>query len=183
MDQLEFETVRQQLKSGDNQYLKVIFEKYGNYCLQNIMRKFNCSTADAEDILIDSIINFRDKILSGKLTKVTSVRNYLYTTCVNMKRERNYYAERIRSKEYEVKQHLYSSVEKNEDNDELLRQSVSSFKQLGKSCQEILRYFYIYKLTMKEIADRMNLGSTNAAKVKKARCYKKWQESIKKMQI
>lgn len=180
MKQKEFDTLKEQLKVGDNQYLKIIFEEQGAYCIKNIQRKFNCNLADAEDLLIDSILNFRAKVLSGKIKQLTSVRNYLFTTCVNMQREKEYYAHKKQEKEYDVKLFLYDEIGADDsDNEELLHLSVSSFERLGNGCQEILRYFYIYKLSMKEIAAKMNLGDANAAKVKKARCYKKWLEIVK----
>ncbi|MCF6298134.1 MAG: sigma-70 family RNA polymerase sigma factor [Flavobacteriaceae bacterium] len=181
MSQEEFYVLLEQLKNGNNEYLKIIFEEHGAYCISNIQRKFRCPLEDAEDLLVDAILNFRDKILQNKLTHITSIRNYIYTTCVNMKREKNYYTHRKKEKEHEVKLFLYSENDNtNEYKEELLKRSLDSFKQLGEPCQQILRYFYIYNNSMEEIAAKMNLLNANSAKVTKARCYKKWLEIIKK---
>ena len=179
MDQQEFRLLKQQLKSGENHYLKLFFEDYGPYCISNIQRKFGCSRADANGVFVESLINLRSKILSGKVIQLKSVRNYLYSTCVNMMKEHNHYAEKRVERAYEVRQFLYED-DRSDAEDGLMDRCLRSFQQLGTSCQEILRYFYIYKLTMHEIADRMNLGNANSAKVKKARCYKKWLEAVKK---
>ena len=162
-------------------FFKNIDVDVGPYCISNIMRKFGCPREDAEDILIDSIINFRDKILAGKVTYLSSIRNYIYTTCVNMKKERDYYAKRQKEKEGEVILYLYSDNEETKSyQEELLQISMQAFRQLSDSCQQILRYFYIYKLSMEQIADELEYSSANTAKVTKARCYKKWLEFVNK---
>ncbi|MEO1051377.1 MAG: sigma-70 family RNA polymerase sigma factor [Bacteroidota bacterium] len=182
MNQTEFDLIKTQFKHGDNRYLKTVFEEHGAYCISNIQRKFKCPLEDAEDILIDAILNFRKKVLQGKIERITSIRNYIYTTCVNMKREQDYYANRSRNKAHEVKVFLYDEHDDdNEYKEELLKQSLDSFRQLGESCQKILRYFYIYKYSMEEIAAKMQLSNANSAKVTKARCYKKWLEIVKKV--
>jgi len=180
MNQKDFNTLLEQLKNGNNEYLKIIFEAHGAYCITNIQRKFKCPLEDAEDILVDAILNFRDKMLHNRINHITSIRNYIYTTCVNMKREKNYYANRKKEKEHEVKLFLYDENDSaNDSKEQLLKRSLESFKQLGEPCQKILRYFYIYNNSMEEIALKMNLANANSAKVTKARCYKKWLEIIK----
>lgn len=180
MNQEEFRELYAHFKDGNNDYLKILFEEHGAYCITNIQRKFKCQLEDAEDILVDAILNFRDKMLHDKITHITSIRNYVYTTCVNMKREKDYYTNKKREKEHEVTLFLYDeNDETHEYKEELLSLSLSSFKQLGESCQQILRYFYIYKYSMNEIADKMSLSNANTAKVTKARCYKKWLGIVK----
>lgn len=175
------EELKTQLLTGDNSVLKFIYETHGGYCVSNIQRKFKCPLEDAEDILVDAIINFRDKLLAGKINHITNIRNYIYTTCVNMKKQKDYYTNRARDKQYDVKLFLYDdSGEADEYKEELLNLSLSSFNELGSSCKQILRYFYIYKLSMAEISVRMKLSGANSANVKKTRCYKKWMEIIKK---
>ena len=180
MKREEFEELQAQLKRGDNSYLKIIFEECSVYCINNVQRKFKCPLEDAEDVLIDAILNFRDKILQGKITHITSIRNYIYTTCVNMKREKDYYSYKQKEKEQEVMLFLYDENDTlQEYKEELLDLSLDSFQKLGKSCQQILRYFYIYKYSMSEIAAKMGLSNANSTKVTKARCYKKWLEIVK----
>jgi len=181
MDQNELKILKSELQRGNNDYLESVFEEYGPYCISNIMKKFSCAREDAEDILVDSIINFRDKILAGKVTYLSNIRNYIYTTCVNMKKEKDYYARKQKEKEQEVILYLYSENEETKSyKEELLQISLQAFKELSDSCQRILRYFYIYKLTMEQIADELEYSSANTAKVTKARCYKKWLEIVNK---
>lgn len=181
MNQKELSILKSQLKQGNNDYLKFLFEQHGPYCISNIIRKFNCSLEDAEDLLIDAILNFRDKAISDKLSYLSSVRNYLYTTCINMKKEKDYYTFKKREKEAEVTLFLYDEEDElSEYNSELLQLSLESFKKLSESCQRILRLFYIQHNSMTEVAKKLGLANANSAKVKKARCHKKWLEIVKK---
>lgn len=180
MNQEELEALKTQLKEGNNDYLKLIFEKHGTYCISNIQRKFSCPLEDAEDLLIDAILNFRDKLLSGKITYITSIKNYLYTTCVNMKLENNYYSGKKKEKEKEVIHFLYDDEGNyREYKEELIKISQDSFMQLGEACQKILSYFYVYNYSMQQIADKMNFANANTAKVSKSRCQKKWLNLVK----
>jgi len=181
MNQNELNILKFEIQQGNNDYLETIFEEYGPYCISNIMRKFSCSREDAEDLMVDSIINFRDKLLAGKVTYLSSVRNYLYTTCVNMKKDRDYYTRKQKEQEHEVILYLYSEDEKTKSyQEELLQISLQAFRQLSDSCQKILKHFYIDKFSMEQIAAELRFSNANSAKVTKARCYKKWLEIVNK---
>lgn len=191
MTELEFTTLAAQLKKGNNQSLKFIFENYSSYCLENLQRKTGCSYEEAEDILMDAIINFRDKMLAGKITYLTNLRNYIYTTCVNMQRARFQKKMQFEKNKDSLKM-LYYQPEKEmsygEDNqvsykEQLLNISQETFEQLGKSCQEILKDFYIYKMKMEAIAEKMGMANANVAKTTKSRCFKKWMQMARDLQV
>jgi len=184
MDIQEIKRLRLQFQIGQNDYLKLIFEKHGSYCISNVMKKFKCPQEDAEDIMVDAIINFRDKVMKGKITHVTNIRNYIYTTCVNMMKEKSYYSKKKKEKEQEVMFSLYTdhseSIHYKED---LIQLSLQAFQKLGEQCQMILHYFYVSRCSMDEIAQELGFANANTAKVTKARCYKKWLQIIKKEKV
>jgi len=80
----------------------------------------------------------------------------------------------------DIKLYLYDEDESKQESElsPLMKTSLKAFDQLGDSCQKILRYFYIYKMNMDEIALQMDLANANVAKVSKARCFKKWKTII-----
>jgi len=181
MKQKELDEIKEQFKNGDNSYLEVLFEEYGAYCVQNIRKKFRCSSEDAQDLMIDAILNFRDKLLLGKITYITSIRNYLYTTCVYMRQEHLYYYKRKKEQQQGVIMYLYDDDDNlQEYKEELINKALDAFNQLGEACQQILQYFYVDKMSMVEIAAKMKLLNANTAKGKKARCYKRWREKAKR---
>ena len=52
---------------------------------------------------------------------------------------------------------------------------MEAFKKLGSSCQEILKEFYFSKTSLREIAEKLNIGEASA-KNKKYRCLQKLKE-------
>lgn len=181
MKREEIQALRSELQQGNNDFLEIVFDKYGQYCIMNLIRKFGCTREDAEDIMVDAVLNFRDKLLAGKISYLSSVRNYLYATCINMKKERDYYLKRRKEKEHEVILYLYSDLdEMTAYKENLLNLSLKGFEQLSQSCQQILRYFYVNRYTMDKIAQKTGLANANSVKVTKARCYKKWLDFVNK---
>ena len=54
---MELDIIIKELRSGNNDCLKLLFEKYSSYCISNLMRKYDCGTEDAEDIFLDSLFS------------------------------------------------------------------------------------------------------------------------------
>lgn len=66
------------------------------------------------------------------------------------------------------------------DQEELLNLVTYAINTLGDKCQNIIKLFYLNKLTMEEIASEMGFASAGVAKTIKGRCYKKLIEEVRK---
>ncbi len=180
------ETIISELKSGDNNYLEYIFIEYSVYCITNLQKKVKCSKEEAEDIFIEAVMNFRDKIITGKVDYLTSVRNYLYTTCYNMwlERYRRYkrYQEGlpdiVRFYQEELNETDVVELEKQE---KFIRITNEALGKLGEKCKDIISYFYLENKRMAEIAQIMNFSSADVAKTTKSRCFKKLLDEVRMM--
>jgi hypothetical protein len=84
MEHQEFILLKLQLKAGNNDKLKFLFEANASYCVLKLVSEHRCSKDDAEDIYTDSILNFREKIIADKIDSLINLRSYLYATCKNM---------------------------------------------------------------------------------------------------
>jgi|GEM_PF-979994 len=185
----------QTIKEGDNRPLKIIFERYSAYCIKPLLRKTDCSEDEAKDIFIEAVMNFREKILVGKVTKDTPVKSYMYQTCWNMwlKRskkgrkfesvsdserffERYMYDEDIQEYDPIVSREILEEKELKHKN--MLKASTQGLQELDEKCRKILTYFILDGLSMKEIAKRMGFANANVAKTSKSRCYKKWVKKV-----
>ena len=176
---LNLEKVRAQLLKGDNSCLQFIFDQHGQYCINRIQLKYNSNPEDAEDIFTDAMLSFRENILSGQIQVLTNVRGYLLRTCINKYKEKQ-------AKELRLKKHLgelkYRWYEDEYVADELLLNlNRESFSKLSDQCRIILKYFYVERYSMAEIAGKLGLANANTVKVSKARCYKKWNELIEEL--
>lgn len=169
--------------------LEQLYLEHAHWCISRLVRYKQCDQAEAEDFFTEALLNLRERLLDGRLTYLSSVRNYLYTTCVNMHKESLYYANRAKTKEQEVSDHLWEADPNREERwiqeeqqEEQLQLTRRSFAQLDDSCQQLLTLFYVFHNSMEEIASKLGLKSRDVAKVKKGRCYQKWLKIVKEMQ-
>lgn len=177
----DLSVIKSQLSRGDNSSLEIIFREQADFCIQNLIRKTNCTFEDAEDIFIESVMNFRERVISGQLTEIKSVRSYIYSTCKYMRISKirkvtseEKMSDRISNYLYEeLGEDPFLKVENRQEEEKLLQLSKESFSQLGDKCQDILGFFYIENRKLAEIADLMKIANANVAKVLKYRCLKK----------
>lgn len=190
MNDKEFISLVEQLKNGDNRCLKFIFEEHSTFCIQNLLRNSSCTLQEAEDIFMDAVINFRDKAIAGKISYMTNIRNYIYTTCLNMQKVQFQTKKRMHSKQEEVLMYFQETSAVDEDDNTstlefeelMMRISIEALHLLDERCQRLLKDFYVKGHKMSEIANNLGLANANVAKTVKSRCYKKWMEGVKMLQ-
>ena len=180
---MELDTIINELKSGNNNCLKLLFEKYSDYCITNLMRKYDCTPEDSEDIFLDSLLVFRDNILNDKLSYLSNVRNYVYTICCNQYLRRYQIEARKRNKENELRFNIYDENEEDDEyKKELLELTRLAMSKIGVKCRELLSLFYANGTDMKEIALMMDFKNSSVAKTAKSRCFKKLMEEVRLIQ-
>ena len=181
MNQKELIALRQALAAGDNSSLGFIFDQHADFCIENLVYKNACSRQDAEDIFVDSLLIFRENVINGKVTYLTDVRNYVYTTC------RNQYLARLQNSqmrdkklkqitpkiEHTDEENPLIMAEQLEQQEKMIQLSKEAFELLNEKCQKILNLFYVKKLSLKEIADQMGAGNAGVVKTNKYRCLSK----------
>lgn len=182
----EFLDLRDELRSGDNRRLKTIFEAYSSHCIRKLLYDYKCSHEDAEDIYTDSILNLRDKVVSGKLEAITDIKGYLYATCKNMWLARFQKEKRLNNAAFELYAHQATYELDQEDfleyRQKIIRLTEEGLSGLSEKCRQMLKAFYFDRLDMEEIAEKMSFANANVAKVSKARCFQKLIESIKMLE-
>ena len=187
-----FQQLKEQIVNSDPKGLKWVFEECGQYCVKTLVKKTNCSYDDAEDILMEAMISFRNNMMAGKIEYISSIRSYIYSTCWNKwmdlyrakqrwnremdNVERNYYSVIQESSDLLVKKEEEISMAERVKKQIAVTQS--ALKALKEKCQKILTYYYVESRSMEEIADLMSFSSANVAKVSKHRCYKKLTENV-----
>lgn len=185
MDEKALNNLRKDLINGNNAPLKKIYMEHKEDCIK-VLRQRNFQSAKGfQDIYTDAIMVFRSNVISGKIEKLTSVKNYLLSTCVNMSRQEYNQNVKKKSKEEQVKNLLYPNgeaiMEVNEMKEELIVVCKRALSALSEKCQKILVSYYVHNLSMKEIATEMELSSSDVSKTMKSRCYKKWIAKTKEL--
>ncbi|MEL7004468.1 MAG: sigma-70 family RNA polymerase sigma factor [Bacteroidota bacterium] len=180
MSKLDLNELSTSLKKGDNKMLELIFRQSKQYCLDKLIIEKNCIREEAEDIYVEAIINFREKILADKITYLTDVKYYLGQTCLNMFYVRLKQKQRWDRNTPDIERFFYESDyvidQRDYDYERAMQATRKSWSLLKEKCKDIIHYFYIDRLKMSEIAEIMGFSSADVAKTVKARCYKKLQE-------
>lgn len=192
MEEPSLEELKAQFLAHDYQSLRFIFEAYGMYCIENTQKRTGCDAQEAHDSFMDALVIFKDKIIAGELEYLASIRNFLYTICVNTQMERKRQSIRQMGKSADVRDYLYDDLtddpfaddvgELIEDH-ELLQTCFETLEHLGEKCRQILKLFYVEELSIAEITERLQLSNKNVAKSSKSRCFKKWKEEILKLGV
>ncbi len=182
---MKWDAIINDLKNGNNEVLRIFFQKHATYCISRLTNENQCSKADAEDIFVDAIMSLREKLIEGTLDKVINERNYLYKTCYNMFLVRHRSNKKIDGLSDDITRFYYDSKYQSEETEtiteELMKITLSAWAHLTEKCKDILHFFYVDKLRMEEISKLMGLSNADVAKSTKARCYKSFVE--KAMQL
>jgi RNA polymerase sigma factor (sigma-70 family) len=182
---MTLEEYQKAFKAGDNEPMRHIFEEYGAYCVENLQRKTSCGADDAKDAFIEAVMNFRQRILDGKLTELSNLRSYLYTTCINMQLARRRaglqlvnHQERIKTEFYQIFNEEGSVEVAEEEQEQLFKLCMNTLHDLGEKCGKLLRAFYVSEQSLDEIVTTLDYNTKDVVKTTKSRCLKKWRERI-----
>jgi RNA polymerase sigma factor (sigma-70 family) len=169
------------LRAGDTNHLKRVFEENASYCILGLVRKHKCFREDAEDIYVDAIINFREKLLDGKIEFLTDIRSYLFATCNNMFLARTKRVERVNKavQEFYIEKQIFPKDDETGSRDELFALTEEGLSSLGEKCRNLLKSFYFDKLGLEEIALKFTMANGNVAKVSKSRCLQRLIDNIR----
>lgn len=194
MTERAFIQLQQQIQRNDSRGLGDVFEQGNRYCVRTLIKKTNCSQADAEDIFMDAIIIFRENMLNGKLKHLSNLKTYLFGICWNLWRDLNYARGRWQREQNEVQRQMYLAIEPETkgfstlEADELkvetekqLHLVQKALQKLKENCQQLLKLVYLEKQKYEEVAKIMGFASANVVKVSKYRCHKKWLSEIEKI--
>ena len=158
----------QDLQAGCNDCLKDIFENYGTQCIEFLKSRTGCRHEDAEDIFVDAVVNFRDKAIAGQISHLSNLRGYLYSTCLNMWRERTRSRIRWQNQETEIVEkfynHQWEPLLEETELERKLHAAKDAFNSMSERCKDVLYYFYVDNLRFKEITELMGLANTDVAK-------------------
>lgn len=159
----------------DGKYDTALDELYRNYpAFLNSLLKSGGSQEDAEDIFQNALLILLEKLESSAFELNCSIHTYLFSVCRNLSlvyfkklgkkislldEEKNHYSEEEAS-DFMIKEQKYQALD-------IILQKV------GEQCLEILKLFYVKRMNMKAIAERLGFKSDTSAKTQKYKCLEK----------
>jgi len=179
MSQVDLEKIRDNLRAGNNEVLAVFFKEHEQYCTLKLKKNTNCSAEDSEDIFMESILNLREKIVLNQLKELTNVRSYLYSTCFKKVLKRAEKNKKTRSQTTDIANYFYDHYdgyrlgEAEEGYIEEKKEVVyKAMTKLSEKCQDLLHFYYVERMRMKEIAEVLGYSNADVTKASKQRCFK-----------
>ncbi len=161
---------KKQLQQGNTEPLAILFTKFGSSCIRSLQQK-GCSLEDAEDILQDAVLIFRQNLIDSKVCQADKLNKYLYTICLNLYRIR-----RRQPMLEDISEVVGKAVDQNRSSipEETVVKAMQAFRQLSSKCQQLLISYYDQGMRMDEIAEELQLANADVAKATKFRCIRCW---------
>ena len=157
---------------GDESILEQLYLDHYPLIL-NFIIKNSGNEEEAKDIFQESILVFYNKVKEKKLFLTCSISTYIYSVARHLwlnelkSKSRN----QLNIEELEtyivIDEDEKKEIKKKEDNLKLMNDSL---ERLGDPCKSILYDFYIAKLRMEEIAQKMQYTNAANAKNQKYKC-------------
>lgn len=188
MNQRLDEQIISQIKQGDTACFAQLVDQYKQYCVGGLIRKTGCDEDEAEELFIESLLEFRDKVISGRLEQVMNLKSYLFGIGYNMWLNRQKQRRKHQDNESDIERFYYNYLEDDifgselDYKEELLKLSTEALANLDDKCKKLISYYYLDNLNMAEIAEKLDFSSSDVAKTSKSRCFKKLLENVKELE-
>jgi RNA polymerase sigma factor (sigma-70 family) len=169
------EEVIEKIKKGDQSAIEFLYTKHYRMMV-NVVTKNNGSEDDAKDVYQDALIVFWEKVASGEFVLSSKISTYLYSIVSNLwKKEWNRKLKTVSDDNVDVPVNMLQNS--NEQVDAIL----NCISKLSETCQKVLTMYYFDRLSMGEIADKLDFSSADTAKTKKYKCKKELDSLVTSM--
>ena len=103
----------------------------------------------------------------------SKISTYIYSVCLNLWRKELDRKNRLSREEKDEWQYI------EDDKVEQAKIIQDCIASLGETCKRILTYYYFEKMSMQEIAEKLEFANTDTAKTKKYKCKKRLDSLVK----
>ena len=171
------------LKTDNDPTLKVLYNSYRTSFLE-FSKRYKLLEDDAIDIYQESFIILRKHAISGNLYEVeSSLKTYLFGIGKHLiyKKLKEYSLKTNYNPALYKEDDYYEKITLNTENELTEEQIILRhyFKQLGKSCQDMLTLSFYRGLTNEEISKLGSYESEAVVRSQKSRCLKTLKNLIK----
>lgn len=164
-------------RSGDKTLLDRFYLAHRQEFIRWAENTFRLSDAETMDVYQDASIVLIKNLAAGKLDhNGASLKTYLFAI------GRNIALKLIKKRiEEEKAKKQGANEEEHDDTSEFTdrqKLAMALYENLPEPCKSILRMYYFEKLTMREIADKLEYSSEDVVKNQKCRCLKTIKDKI-----
>ncbi len=171
------------VKNRDERAIKQIYQVNWPIILQ-MVKLNNGDEAEAKDLYQDSILDFLEKVWKENFVLTCKIKTFIYSIC------RKKWLYRLRGRRHFID--IDKFVEFEEPAEEAVveapeipddEQIISAIDTLGEPCRSLLVGFYYEKLSMEELANKLNYKNENVAKQQKLRCKDRLKNAFTNLKI
>lgn len=167
----EFKELSEKLNNGNELLFETTFMTHFELAMTYLMNTNGASHDDAYDIVMNVLIEFRKRILDGKV-KYGNLKFMFTQMCVQRyKREK---AKKLDTEEYTY----ISQYEEHVIDEEVYELLDKSMDKLGERCQQIIEAVYYSKISYKLLAEQYEVTAANLRK-QKERCMTKLKMNLR----
>ncbi len=162
LSQHQFTDLVTATQRGDLALFEHAFLSHFNLCVHFLKKKYNASHDDAYDITMDTMLDFRKRIVDGKVTYgnlrflFTQMASQLYQKKINKNHTVSLDGIELEDKIIEIDKEGLATLKK-------------AWSKLSDSCQDLLKKYFYGKMKLTEIAEEENKSSA-AIRKQKQRC-------------
>ncbi len=185
MNNSAFEKLRSRLQEGNPAAIRDMLVECEGYCISKLKQKAKCNRVEAEKILEEAILVFREKVLTEKIVAVANLKEYIFLTCWEIWRENKTGSEglkmaffEIAKKSYsrEIQQEIYEGDERYYD--KVFEASRWAYDRLDNTGKQVLMCYYHQKCSFKSIANMLKLSGEEEALELKSHYYELWMNEV-----
>lgn len=165
------EVIIEKIKKGDQGAVEYLYTKHFNMMLR-MVQKNNGTEDEAKDIYQDALIVFWEKVASGNFILTSKISTYLFSVCNNLWKKELVRKRRLTSDEKDIP--TYTDMFQKEQ----IKAIHDCIEQLSETCQKVLNLYYFDRVSMAEIAKKLDFSSADTAKTKKYKCKKELDKLV-----
>lgn len=166
LTEVQFNDLAGQLQKGNNELFKSIFLAHFKDCMDYLQKKFKASHGDAYDASMHTLINFRTRIVDGKI-RYGNLR-FLFTRMAAQVYQKS---KKMQPTTLED-QHDFMEQDDFDWDPEDLKNLRNAWNKLDPGCLELLQLNYYQNYKLSEIAEMKNINPATIRK-QKERCKEK----------
>lgn len=168
------------IREGDMEPLQLIFDSNYTYCIQNLIKLFNCDESDAKDVTMDAILVLQEKITSNEY-KNQNVRSFLLTVATNKlrnKRKRDKRIETIDPTGTWIFREPMIDSGASDYYEKKANEVIAVIHSLKDPCKSILKMILLQGYSLDAALEKMPYESKGVLKTTKSRCIDKIRQVV-----
>jgi RNA polymerase sigma factor (sigma-70 family) len=159
------------LRNGDSKVLEITYKQHYPAILHFVIQN-NGTDQDAKDIYQEAILVLYEKLRQEHFLLTCQVQTFIYSVCrrlwLKKLREKGKYTGKI--EDFESFIPFEEEDLQNEETELKMGAMQEALAKIGEPCKTLLTDFYIEKLSMQEIAEKMGYTNADNAKNQKYKC-------------